>query len=298
MGLGSKNILVTGGAGAIGGVLASRLAELSGEVVVLDDLSSGYKSNVPGNVEFVQGSILEGNLLSSIFSKVSVVFHLAACFANQNSIDHPQKDLAVNGVGTLKLLEYAVRYGVSKFIYASSSCIKDLSTPYALSKKLGEDYTLLYNKQYGLDTTVLRYYNSYGPGDRPGTYRSVIPNFICSALLGKDITITGTGQETRDFTYVDDIVEGTVLASSEDVPGEVFSIGSGNQTKIIDLACMIKDMTGSDSDIVFGKRRNWDTVDSRIAGISLAKKKLGYNPKIGLKEGLEKTIQWMEKEIR
>lgn len=298
MGLGTENILITGGAGAIGGALASKLATISDKVTVLDDLSSGYRSNVPDNVEFIEGSILDDDLLSSLYWEGSIIFHLAACFANQNSISHPQKDLATNGMGTLKLLGYAVKSGVSKFIYASSSCVKDLSTPYALTKKLGEDYSLLYHKQYGLDVSTLRYYNSYGPGDRPGVYRSVIPNFVYSALQGEDINITGSGQESRDFTYVDDVVEGTVLACSGETAGEVFNIGSGKETKIIDLACMIKDITKSDSNIVFTDKRDWDTVSSRVADISQTKEKLGYDPKTELYEGLEKTINWMKKELR
>lgn len=298
MGLVGKNIVVTGGAGAIGGVLTSRLAEISDNVTVLDDLSSGNLSNVPGNVLFVEGNILDDNLLYSIFKQDIVVFHLAACFANQNSINHPERDLATNGLGTLKLLEYAVKYKASKFIYSSSSCVKDLSTPYALSKKLGEDYVSLYGNRYGLDVSILRYYNSYGPGDRPGMYRSVIPNFIYHALNGEDINITGTGQETRDFTYVDDVVDGTVLAGSVEASGNAFSLGTGIQTKIIDLACMIKDMTKSSSNIVFKDRRDWDTADSRIAVTKEARKQLGYQSKISLEEGLKKTIIWMEQEMK
>jgi nucleoside-diphosphate-sugar epimerase len=298
MNLKDKNILVTGGAGAIGGALAARLAELSNNVIVLDNLSSGFRSNVSSNVEFIEGNILDDNLLFSIFKTGIVVVHLAACFANQNSIQHPIRDLTTNGVGTLKLLEYAVKFKAEKFVYASSSCVKDLNTPYALSKKLGEDYVSLYHERYNLNTTVLRYYNSYGPGDRSGKYRSVIPNFIYSALKEEDITITGDGSETRDFTYVDDIVEGTVLACTTDLSGEVFSLGSGKQTKIIDLACMVKDKTRSVSEIIFTDRRDWDTVDSRIAGIKSAKEKLGYSPKTDLKQGLEKTINWLKKELR
>lgn len=300
MGLDGKNILITGGAGAIGGVLASRLAEISSNVIVLDDLSSGYKSNVPGDVEFAEGSILDDNLLLSIFKRgIDVIFHLAACFANQNSIDHPELDLAVNGMGTLKLLEYAVKYKADKFIYSSSSCVdKSIHTPYALSKRLGEEYTFLYGKQYGLNVTVLRYYNSYGPGDRPGVYRSVIPNFIHSVLKGEDMIITGHGSETRDFTYVDDVVEGTILACSESTDGELFNIGSGKRTKIIDLAIAIQDAAAGNSNIVFKPRRSWDTVGDRVAEISLAEKRLGYHPKVDLKQGLKKTIDWFKKELR
>lgn len=296
MGLDGKNILITGGAGAIGGALAFRLAKISDKVMVLDDLSSGHRSNVPDNVEFIKGSILDDGILSSVFGKGIIVFHLAACFANQNSIDHPVKDLAVNGLGTVKLLEYAVKYKADKFIYASSSCVEGLKTPYALSKKVGEDYVFLYNKQYSLDTTILRYYNSYGPGDRPGKYRSVIPNFLHCALKGKDITITGHGTETRDFTYVEDVVDGTVLACLDDTGGRLFNIGSGIQTKIIDLACMIKDITKSSSNIVFTSRRDWDTVICREADISQTRKRLSYQPKISLCDGLQKTANWLKED--
>jgi len=213
-----KTILVTGGAGAIGSNLTRRLAELGAQVIILDDLSSGVRWNVPSlpGILFVEGDILDEVKLKRVFfERPQIVFHLAAFFANQNSVDHPERDLMVNGMGTLRLLEYSVFTGVERFIYASSGCsiygsesplpLREelislhLSTPYQITKMLGELYCNFFYHHYGLKVVKPRFFNSYGPGEVPGQYRNVIPNFIYLALQGQPLPITGTGEETRDF---------------------------------------------------------------------------------------------------
>src|SRR3989344_1675709 len=216
-----SNILVTGGAGAIGMNLVNHiLTQKVNKVIIVDDLSSGFLSNVPKDkrVIFIKGDIADSKVIDKAFSHapVDIVYHLAAHFANQNSIEHPVRDLKSNGIGTINLLESSVKNNVKRFIYFSTSCIyksknqklreSDLDlkfdTPYAISKYIGEKYVHFYHHFYGLPTVTLRIFSSFGPGERSGLYRNVIPNFFYKAMRGESLTITGTGRETRNFTFV------------------------------------------------------------------------------------------------
>ena len=309
-----KVVLVTGGAGAIGSNLCRRLAELGAKVIILDDLSSGVSWNVPSlpGVLFVEGDILDEIKLKRVFfERPQIVFHLAAFFANQNSVDHPERDLLVNGMGTLRLLEYSVLTGVDRFIYASSGCSiygsesplplreefmsMHLSTPYQITKMLGELYCNFFYHHYGLKVVKPRFFNSYGPGEVPGQYRNVIPNFIYWAMKGLPLPITGTGEETRDFTYVGDIVDGLLRAGAmESAVGQEFNLASGKETRIIDLAHMINEATGNKAGIRFVQRRKWDTKDRLLASIDRARELIGYNPGTTFEEGLKHTIDWFK----
>jgi nucleoside-diphosphate-sugar epimerase len=311
----SKEItaLVTGGAGAIGGHLVKRLAEDHNWVLVLDDLSSGRRENCPEDdrVIFVKGSILDSNLLEEIFTRhgIQVVFHLAAHFANQNSVEHPEEDLLTNALGTLRLLEFSRRFRVNRFVFASSSCIygnstglistdfiTKLETPYAVSKLSGEGYVHFYHNFHKLSVTVVRYFNSYGPYDLPGPYRSVIPNFMWRAINRKPLIITGTGKETRDFTYVEDIVNGTILAATQDAgSGQIFDIGTGTEIEIIEVAEKINEITENPAGIEYRERRNWDHITRRKADIEKAQKFLYYKPQVSLDDGLKRTYEWLKK---
>src|SRR6185295_18865944 len=196
---GVNRVLVTGGAGSIGSNLAALLVERGHDVTVLDDLSSGHRDLVPPSVRFVHGSIEdEGALAQAFDARPQWVFHLAALFANQNSVDHPQRDLAVNGGGTVKVLQQAVLSNAAKLLFTSSSCVYghkevmreddqayDLDTPYAISKLLGEHYCRYWSRQFGIDTVVVRLFNTYGPHEYPGRYRNVIPNFFALAMRGE-----------------------------------------------------------------------------------------------------------------
>jgi len=307
-----KTVLVTGGAGAIGSNLIRALADAGAFVIVLDDLSSSERWNVPSRPEvlFVEGSVLDEILLKRVFfERPQIVFHLAAFFANQNSVDHPERDLMVNGLGTLKVLQYSQLAGVERFVYASSGCsiygssaplpLKEefmslhLSSPYQITKMLGELYCNFFYNHYGLKVVKPRFFNSYGPGEVPGQYRNVIPNFIYWAMQGLPLPITGTGEETRDFTYVGDIVDGLLRAGAmEQAVGEEFNLASGVETKIIDLANMVNDIVGNKAGVKFLPRRKWDTKPRLLASIEKAKKLIGYEPKTSFEEGLRNTIKW------
>ena len=308
-----KVILVTGGAGAIGSNLTRALSEAGARmVIILDNLSSSYKWNVPSlaNVMFVEGDITNDIDLKRVFNEgPEIVYHLAAFFANQNSIDYPEKDLWVDGFGTLKVLEYSRLAGVKRFIYASSGCSiygsnaplplreefmsMNLSSPYQITKMLGELYCNFFYNHYGLPVVKTRFFNSYGPGEVPGQYRNVIPNFIYWAMQGRTLPITGTGEETRDFTYVGDLVDGLLRAGYYDEAiGEDINLASGKEVKIMDLANMVNRFVGNGSGTIFVQRRKWDTKDRLLASIDKAKRILGYEPKTSFEEGLKKTIQW------
>jgi len=308
-----RAVLVTGGAGAIGSNLTRALALAGARVIVLDNLSSAEPWNVPSlpGVLFVEGDVLDEVKLKRVFfERPSIVYHLAAFFANQNSVDHPEKDLMVNGMGALRLLEYSVFTGVERFVYASSGCSiygssaplplreefmsMHLSTPYQITKMLGELYCNFFNHHYALKVVKPRFFNSYGPGEVPGQYRNVVPNFIYWAMKGLPLPITGTGEETRDFTYVGDIVDGLLRAGAmESAVGQEFNLASGVETRIVDLANMINDCTGNRAGIRFAERRKWDTKSRLLASIDRARELIGYQPTTPFAEGLQHTIRWM-----
>jgi len=314
----SKTVLVTGGAGAIGSNLSRRLAELGAQVIILDDLSSAERWNVPSlpGILLVEGDVLDEVKLKRVFfERPQLVFHLAAFFANQNSVDYPERDLMVNGMGTLRLLEYSVFTGVERFIYASSGCsiygsaaplpLREdfmslhLSTPYQITKMLGELYCNFFHNHYDLKVVKPRFFNSYGPGEVPGQYRNVIPNFIYWAMKGLPLPITGTGEETRDFTYVGDIVDGLLRAGAfESAVGKEFNLASGVETRIIDLAHLINEATGNSAGINFTQRRKWDTKSRLLASIDRARELVDYEPSTPFELGLENTIQWFHEHWR
>ena len=309
-----KIILVTGGAGAIGSNLCRALAEIGAHVIILDNLSSAERWNIPSlhGILFVEGDIRDEVKLKRVFfDQPQIVFHLAAFFANQNSVDHPETDLEVNGLGTLRLLEYSILTGVERFIYASSGCSiygssaplplteefmsMNLSSPYQITKMLGELYCNFFHNHYGLKVVKPRFFNSYGPGEVPGQYRNVIPNFIYWAMKGQPLPITGSGEETRDFTYVGDIVDGLLRAGvMESAIGQEFNLASGKETRIIDLANMVNQATNNKAGIQFAQRRKWDTKSRLLASIDRARELIGYEPKISFEEGLKKTIDWFK----
>jgi UDP-glucose 4-epimerase len=308
----NKTVLVTGGAGAIGSNLTRALAGAGAKVIVYDDLSSAERWNVPSipNVLFVEGDVLDEVKMKRVFfDRPQVIFHLAAFFANQNSLDHPERDLMVNGMGTLRLLEYSVFTKAERFVYASSGCSiygsaaplplteefmsLHLTTPYQITKMLGELYANFFLHHYDLQVVKARFFNSYGPGEIPGEYRNVIPNFIYWAMKGKPLPITGTGEATRDFTYVGDIVDGLLRAGClQSAVGEEFNLASGVETRIIDLANMINRIVGNPAGIRLADRRKWDTKSRLLASVDKARSLIGYNPSTPFDKGLDETIRW------
>jgi nucleoside-diphosphate-sugar epimerase len=308
-----KTILVTGGAGAIGSNLTRTLAELEARtVIILDDLSAAYEWNIPSlsNVLFVRGSITDETSLKRVFNeRPEVVYHLAAFFANQNSVDYPQRDLAVNGRGTLLTFQYAQMTGVERIVYASSGCsiygsqaplpLKEefmsmhLTTPYQITKMLGELYANFFHQRYGLPVVKTRFFNSYGPGEVPGQYRNVIPNFVYRALCGLPLPLTGSGEETRDFCYVMDIVDALLRAGyAEAAIGQEMNIASGREVAIGEMAERVNRLTGNPAGVVRAERRVWDTKKRLLASVDRAGEILGYRPSMPFEEGLDRTIEW------
>ncbi len=308
-----KRILITGGAGCIGINLTKTLLKAEPErIVIIDDFSASYEWNVPKDpkVVLIEGSILDEERMKRAFSyKPHYVFHLAAHFANQNSVDHPETDLLVNGLGTLKTLEYANLAGVERFVFASSGCsvygsqaplpLREdfvslhLDTPYQINKLVGELYCNYFYDYYRLPVAIARYFNVYGPGEVPGKYRNVIPNFTWWAMHNQPLPITGTGEETRDFTFVEDIVDGTLrMGVVEEAVGEAINLASETETRVVDIANWINEITGNKAGIVFKPRRDWDKAIRRRASIEKARRILGYEPKTDMKTGLRKVYEW------
>ena len=309
----SMKILVTGGAGCIGSNLCKRLSDLHAKkVIILDNLSSAYEWNVPTgeNIQFIKGDILDDEILKRVFKeKPDYVFHLAAHFANQNSVDNPKTDLMVNGLGILKVLQHAHLTDVKRFVYSSSGCgvygldskmpFKEhgisisLHTPYQITKLLGELYTNYFHNLYDMPIVNARFFNVFGPGEVPGRYRNVIPNFIYWAMSGKALPITGDGNETRDWTYVSDIINGLLAMGIEKgAVGEAINLGSGTETKVGDMADIVNELTKNKAGIRYVERRDWDVKHRLLSSIDKAKKLLGYKPQTKFEDGVEKLHTW------
>jgi nucleoside-diphosphate-sugar epimerase len=309
-----STILVTGGAGAIGGNLCRKLASFDAKnVIILDNLSSSYAWNIPkaNNIRFVKGDILDNTILKRVFKeKPDYVFHLAAHFANQNSVDHPEKDLMINGIGILKVLQYANTPSVKRVVYSSSGCgvygldskmpfeehdvSIHLHTPYQVTKLLGELYTNYFHNLYNLPIVNARFFNSYGPGEVPGKYRNVIPNFFYWAMNGQPLPITGDGTETRDWTYVGDIVNGLcVMGIRQEAIGEAFNLGAGKEQRVIDMANIVNKLTGNKAGIIYKERRDWDVKTRLLSCVTKAERMLGYKPKMRFEDGLKETHRWI-----
>jgi UDP-glucose 4-epimerase len=306
-----RNVLVTGGAGAIGSRLVASLLAAGANVAVLDDLSAPALDAVQHaeNLRFIRGDVTDQECLDEAFADgIDCVWHMAGLFANQRSIEQPHEDLRVNGRGTLTVLDAARHAGVRKFVYASSSCVYgagvefplreervslDARTPYHATKLLGELYVNYFFASHGLPTVTVRLFNVFGPGELPGRHRNVIPNFIWRALHDQPIVILGSGNETRDFTYVGDAVRGLLQAAlSNEAVGTAINLGTGHQTSLARVAELIIDRTRSSALVEYGSRRSWDRVSRRCADIRRAESFLGYRPLWSFEQGIEETISW------
>ena len=300
-----KRALVTGGAGARGGNLVSALVREGCRVTVLDNMTSGHKENLPKGVRFIKGDVGDERTVSRILKPgFDEIYHLAAFFANQNSCDFPLKDFRANALGTMHMLEGASRMrGLKSFLFASTSSLtgdldaglsEGFSTPYMASKFTGELYCRYYRRIAAVPVRTVRYYNCYGPGEWPGRYRNVIINWIERVTKGEPLTITGDGRETRDFTFVDDIVAGTLaVARSKKTAGpRVYPVGTGRETSIKTLAAMIQEACGRTVEVRFTPRRGWDKTLRRRADNRLTRRDAGWSPKVGLEDGLRRTVAW------
>ena len=309
----NKKIVVTGGAGFIGSNLARYLANENNHVVVIDNLSTGHLENIQDliaaeKVEFIKGSITELNVLQDVFKGFDYVFHEAALPSVPRSIKEPLLTNQVNISGTLNVLVVAKEAGVKKVIYASSSSVygdtptlpkKESMTPnplspYAVSKLAGEYYCQVFTCVYGLPTVALRYFNVYGPYQDPASeYAAVIPKFVTRVLNHLNIVMYGDGQQTRDFTYVSDVVRANILAAESEISG-VFNMAGGKRVTLNDLAQTIMMLCKNKVDIIYDDVRPGDIKHS-LADISKAKKGFGYVPEYDINEGLKETIKWFQK---
>ncbi len=298
-------IVITGGAGFIGSNLAEELAK-NHEVVIIDDLSTGRVENVEDlDLELVRGSITDPDMLKENFRGVDYVFHQAALPSVQRSIEDPVRANEVNICGTLNVLVAARDADVKKVIYASSSSVygdmpelpkredmkPDPKSPYAVAKLAGEYYCRVFNEIYGLKTVALRYFNVYGPRQDPSSdYAAVIPKFANRVMAGKAPIIYGDGEQTRDFTFVRDVVQANVRAMESDATG-VFNVATGTRISINDLAVMVMGVVGECVDCVHEEPRAGDVRDS-LGDISRARAGFGYAPRYGMEAGLAETIGW------
>lgn len=305
-----ERYLVTGGAGFIGSHIVRALISRGKKVRVLDDFSSGREENlesVSGSVEVIRGDVRSPENLDRSLAGVTHVFHQAAIGSVPRSIANPFDTQTANVNGTLNLLWKSHQVGVRRVVIAGSSSvygdtpgmprvetqIPSPLSPYALSKLSQELMGKIFAKTYGLETVTLRYFNIFGPFQDPNSeYAAVIPRFIKALLTGAPITVYGTGKQSRDFTYVDNVVAANLLAmDTKEGIGEAFNIGCGQNYSILDLVGTLSEITGRKAEITFLPPRAGDPVAS-MADIGKARALLGYAPKVFFREGLERTAAW------
>lgn len=298
-----QTVLVTGGAGFIGSHLSETLFK-DNDVQVFDALTTGSESNVPTEATFLKADLRQEGELTDAVAGTDLLFHEAALVSVGRSVEEPQTSHEINAEATLSLLE-AARDENARVVLASSAAIyghpesipitedhpKEPTSPYGLDKLATDHYARLYNDLYDLETVALRYFNVYGPGQVAGDYSGVISVFIDQALSGEDITVHGDGEQTRDFVYIDDVVQANLKAATTDAVGEAYNVGTGESVTIRELAELIQDITDTDSDIVHTDARTGD-IEHSEADISKAKAHLEYEPTVSLREGLEQTVGW------
>ena len=305
--------LVTGGAGFIGSNICEALVNMGYTVRCLDNLSTGKYENIEplvgkDNFTFIEGDIRELDTCMEATKGVDYVMNQAAWGSVPRSIEMPLLYEEINIRGTLNMMEASRQNGVKKFVYASSSSVYGntptlpkkegqegkVISPYALTKKVDEEYGRLYKELYGLDTYGLRYFNVFGRRQDPnGMYAAVIPKFIKQLLHGEVPTINGDGKQSRDFTYIDNVIEGNLRAckASSDAAGQAFNIGAGGRVYLIDIYYDLCKALGKDVEPVFGPARKGDVRDSN-ADITKARELLGYDPEYDFAKGITLAIDW------
>lgn len=305
--------LVTGGAGFIGSNLCEAILNMGYRVRCLDDLSTGKQQNVDmfmdnPRYEFVRGDIKDLDVCMNACKDVDYVLNQAAWGSVPRSIEMPLFYCANNIQGTLNMMEAARQNGVKKFVYASSSSVYgdeehlpkkegvegNLLSPYALTKRCDEEWAKQYTRHYGLDTYGLRYFNVFGRRQDPhGAYAAVIPKFIKQLLNDERPTINGDGRQSRDFTYIENVIEANLKAclAPHEVAGQAFNIAFGGREYLIDIYHTLTNALGKDIEPVFGPDRKGDIKHSN-ADISKAREMLGYNPEYDFAKGLEEAIDW------
>jgi UDP-glucose 4-epimerase len=306
--------IVTGGAGFIGSHIAEYLSARGDEVIIFDNLFSGKKQNIhhllgKKTVTFVEGSITDMQALKKVADGVDGIFHEAAIASVPRSLKDPLATNEANVLGTLNVLITARDCGVKKVVFASSSSVygdtpvlpkqEDMKpvpiSPYAVSKLAGEYYCRVFSSAYHIPTVCLRYFNVFGPRQDPlSEYAAVIPRFITSILKNQPPVIYGDGEQSRDFTFIRDVVQANIRAMEREVEG-VFNIAYGEQHALNELASTIMDLTGTTMDPVHEPARQGDVRHS-LADISAARSRLGYTPEYTFRSGLQETVSWFQKQ--
>lgn len=309
--LAGQRIVVTGGAGFVGSNVVRRLLVQRARVVVLDDFYTGDNTNLPDdepNLAVVNGSVTDFDLVREVLKGASLVFHLAA----RNiivSTRNPREDYDVNIGGTLNVLLAARETGVPRVVYSSSTSVygnprylpineddaTNMLSPYAVSKFAGENYCKAFYESYGLSSAVVRYSNVYGTAQRPDNpYCGVVAKFFEAAMAGQPPRIHGDGEQTRDFTYIDDVVEATLLAGvSPKADGQVYNVGTGREVTVNQLARLIIDITGADVEPAYVDRRDIDNIRRRVVNIEKIRRELRWVPTFTIEQGLRRTYEWL-----
>jgi UDP-glucose 4-epimerase len=299
----AQTILITGGAGFIGSHLARALVD-DNEVRILDNLSSGEQANVPEDATLIEGDLRDEATLERATTGVDLIFHEAALVSVQGSVEDPLGSHAINATATLAVLE-AARREDARVVLASSAAIyghpeevpiteadpKTPASPYGIDKLAIDHYARRYHELYDLETVALRYFNAYGPGQTAGDYSGVISIFCDQAIKNEPITVHGDGGQTRDFVFIDDIVQANLKAATTERVGAAYNVGTGTSVTIQELAETIVDVTGSTADITHTEGRDGDIRHSE-ADIAAIRAEFGYEPTVSLREGLEQTIEW------
>ncbi|HJZ69322.1 MAG TPA: NAD-dependent epimerase/dehydratase family protein [Blastocatellia bacterium] len=308
----AKTTVVTGGAGFVGSNVVRRLRSEGARVIVLDDFYTGDNSNLPSdepNVEVIRGSVTDFDLVRETVKGADLVFHLAA----RNiivSTRNPREDYEVNIGGTLNVLLAAREADIPRVVYSSSTSVygnprylpineddaTNMLSPYAVSKFAGENYCKAFYESYGLSTAVVRYSNVYGTAQRPDNpYCGVVAKFFESAMAGEPLRIHGDGEQTRDFTYIDDVVEATLLAGiNPKADGQVYNVGTGRETTINHLARLIIEITSASVEPAYVDRRDIDNIRRRVVNIEKIRRELRWVPTFTIEQGLRRTYEWLK----
>jgi len=305
-----RTFLVTGAAGFIGSHIATALLQRGDKVRILDNLSTGFLHNLDhldGKFEFIEGDLVDAKVVEEAVQGVDCIFHQAALASVPRSVEYPLDTHAACVTGTVNLLDSARRNGVSRVVYAASSSAygdqphsskreTDLPmplSPYATAKLAAEYYMQAFYHTYGLETVAIRYFNVFGPRQDPGSaYSAVIPLFITALLEGRRPVIYGDGLQSRDFTYIDNVVHGNLLAAdAEGIGGRTINIANGRSTNLLELISALNRMLGTDVAPLHEPPRVGDVRDS-MADITLARELLGYEPQVGFEQGIERSIEY------
>jgi nucleoside-diphosphate-sugar epimerase len=305
--------LVTGGSGFIGSALVRAMVGAGHEVVILDDLSTGSRRNLADEVQLVEGDVRDPAAVREAAAGAEVVFHLAALPSVARSMADPVTAHRVNVDGTVNVLVAAKDTGVRRVVYTSSSSVygdtptlpkrEDMPvqprSPYAAAKLSGEAYCRAFDASFDLETVSLRPFNVFGPRQDPESpYAAVIPRFVTAMRAGQRPGIFGDGGQSRDFTYVDNMVEALVLAAGAgpEAAGEVMNVGCGGRTSLLELVAALNELLGTELEPVFSDPRPGDVRDSE-ASVEKAARLIGYRPSVDVREGLDRTVRWLSERL-